>query len=73
MRIAILTSNDIRHRYVVNVLRERCDVAAVCYQDTGYVPANTAAHEIDQATAAILKRHFDERRRQEEKEIRGTA
>ncbi len=66
MRIGILTSNDIRHRYVVNALRARCDVAAVCYQDTGYVPADTAAEEIDERTAATLAHHFDERRRQEE-------
>ena len=65
MRIGILTSNDIRHRYVVNAIAARCDVAAICYQDTGYVPADTAADSIDEATAAVVKRHFDERRRQE--------
>jgi folate-dependent phosphoribosylglycinamide formyltransferase PurN len=66
MRFAILTSNDIRHRYVVNSLRAACDVAAVCYQDTGYVPADTAADSIDDCTAAVVKHHFDERRRQEQ-------
>ncbi|MHC4063268.1 MAG: formyl transferase [Planctomycetota bacterium] len=66
MRVGILTSNDIRHRYVVNVLRKRFDVTAVCFQDTGYVPARTAADSIDERTAAVVKHHFDERRRQEQ-------
>ncbi len=65
MHIAFLTSNDIRHGYVVDAIRARCDVVAVVYQDTGYVPANTAKLEIDDETAAIVKLHFDERRRQE--------
>ena len=42
MRVGILTSDDIRHRYVVNALRARFELTAVCYQDTGYVPADTA-------------------------------
>ena len=66
MRIGVLTSNECRHRYAVNVLRERCQVTAVCYQDTGYMPADAAAGEIDENTAAIVRHHFDERRRQEE-------
>ncbi|HUU83820.1 MAG TPA: formyl transferase [Phycisphaerae bacterium] len=66
MRIGILTSNDVRHRHVVNALRARCEVTAVCYQDTGYVPADTAAETIDARTAAAVKHHFEERRRQEE-------
>lgn len=40
-------------------------MTAVRYQDTGYVPADTAADVIDEHTAAVLKHHFDERRRQE--------
>ncbi|MCH7813846.1 MAG: hypothetical protein IID40_07475 [Planctomycetes bacterium] len=65
MRIGILTSNDIRHRYVVNALRVELEVTAVCYQETGYLPADTAAEAIDERTAAISAHHFDERRRQE--------
>jgi phosphoribosylglycinamide formyltransferase 1 len=63
--IAILTSNDIRHRYFVNALCKSFNVTAVGYQDTGYQPADTAKDEIDHETAAILKHHFDERTRQE--------
>ncbi len=66
MRLGILTSNDVRHRYAVNALCRRHDVTAVCYQDTGYVPAR-AADTADEATAGIVRHHFDERRRQEER------
>jgi len=66
MHVGILTSTDVRHCYVVNALRRRCEVSAVCYQDVGYHPARTAAGEIDESTAAVLKHHFEERRRQEE-------
>ncbi len=65
MRVAILTSNDIRHRYFVNALADRFEVVAIVYQETGYVPANTDSTQIDAATAEIVRMHFDERRRQE--------
>ncbi len=64
-RIGILTSDDVRHRYFVNAIAARFNVTAVAYQDTGYVPADTAAEHIDARTAGIIKHHFDERRRQE--------
>ncbi|MFQ5492255.1 MAG: formyl transferase [Phycisphaerae bacterium] len=67
MRTAILTSTDTRHRFAVNFLRARHELAAVVYQDTGYAPADVAADRIDAHTAAVLKHHFDERRRQEER------
>ncbi len=66
LRIAILTGTDIRHRYFVNAVAARCDVAVAAYQSIAYVPADTAAVEIDTETAAVVRRHFDERRRQEE-------
>ncbi len=66
MKIGILTGADVRHRYFVNALRTDFAVSAVCYQDTGYVPAETAAGELDEETARIVKHHFDERRRQEQ-------
>jgi folate-dependent phosphoribosylglycinamide formyltransferase PurN len=65
MRVGILTSDDVRHRFVVNHLRTRFEVTAVCYQNTGYVPADTAAGAVDEQTAAIVRHHFEERRRQE--------
>jgi folate-dependent phosphoribosylglycinamide formyltransferase PurN len=66
MRIGILTSIETRHRYFANALQAACEVSAICYQETGYVPASTAAAEIDDSTAACVKHHFEERRRQEE-------
>ncbi len=64
-RIAILTSNDIRHRFFVNDLAETNNVTAVIYLSTGYHPANTDRENLDPRTAEILKHHFDERTRQE--------
>jgi len=66
LRIAILTGTDIRHRFFVNALTAHCDVVFAGYQSIAYVPAHTAAQEIDTETAALVRRHFDERRRQEE-------
>jgi methionyl-tRNA formyltransferase len=65
MRVAILTANDIRHRYFVNAIREAHDVVAVCYEDTGYVPAHTRRNELDEHTRAVVDHHFAERTRQE--------
>lgn len=65
LRVGILTSDDVRHRYFVNAVAESFDVVAVGYQDTGYVPADTDADRIDAKTARIVRAHFDERRRQE--------
>ncbi len=64
-RVAILTSRDLRHRYFVNAVADRFDVVAVGYQDTGYVPADTGADRLDDATGRVLREHFDERSRQE--------
>jgi len=67
MRVGILTSNDLRHRYLVNALARRFEVAAVGYQDTGYSPITVADDAPDEPTAELVRRHFDERRRQEER------
>lgn len=66
MRIAILTSNDIRHCYFVNALRRKLNVVAVGYQNTEYIPAQTDADSIDAETAAIVAHHFEQRRIQEQ-------
>lgn len=79
MRIGILTSNDIRHRYFVNVMCRELDVAAVGYQDTAYSPRDqalkeTAARvaaqqmaELNERATAIVRHHFEERTRQEQR------
>lgn len=74
MRVGILTSTDIRHRYFVNAVRAACKVVAVGYQDTGYNPANTVRPEtqegrgrlVDRHTEEVVRHHFAERARQEE-------
>lgn len=65
LRVGILTSDEVRHRYFANAVAERHDVVAVGYQDTGYVPADTDRVGMDDRTAEVVRAHFDERRRQE--------
>lgn len=67
MRLAILTSTDIRHRYFVNAVRRRFPVAAVGYERTGYAPAARADDAgLTDAERSIIRHHFAERARQEE-------
>ena len=66
MRIAILTSVDIRHRYFANALRARCDVVAVGYEETGYHPASSDDSELTSEEQTIVRAHYLERQRQEE-------
>lgn len=65
MRIAVLTSNEIRHRYVARALADEFDVRLVGYQETGYRPADIEPQTPSARTAAIVKHHFQERTRQE--------
>jgi len=86
MRVGILTSDDVRHRYFVNAMRAKVNVVAVCYQDTRYHPATAAARKIAETAsssqaaapagvreadaermAKVVKQHFDERTRQEQR------
>ena len=63
LRLGILTSVDIRHRYLVHALRSRFDVAAVGYEQTGYNPS--AAPDLTPEESRIVEQHFAERSRQE--------
>ncbi len=67
MRVAVLTSNETRHRYFANAMCRRTDVAAVVYQDTGYDPAATEPETDDPEVRRVLKYHFEERARQEQR------
>lgn len=60
MRVGILTSDDIRHRFFVNTLRSRFDVVCICYQNTGYAPVDVAA-AADDAAARCVRAHFARR------------
>jgi len=67
MRIALLTSVDIRHRYVARFLAKRFDVVAVGYEQTGYHPIDTRLDELSVSEKEMAQTHFEERTRQEEK------
>lgn len=64
LRVGILTSNDLRHRYFVNAVAAHFDVAAVGYQNVVYQPEDAARRTTDARTTEIVRHHFDERRRQ---------
>lgn len=61
MRIAILTSTDIRHRFVARAIHARFGVAAAAYENTGYSPAAVDPVELSASEAAIVAAHFEER------------
>ncbi|UCE58786.1 MAG: hypothetical protein JSU63_15235 [Phycisphaerales bacterium] len=65
MRLGILTSVDIRHRYFVQELRARFDVVAVAYEETGYSPATSTEHDLSEEERQVVSGHFAERDRQE--------
>lgn len=67
MRLGILTSVEARHRYFVRALRERCEVVAVGYEETGYQPATILPADLSDTEARIVTDHFAERTRQEER------
>ncbi|MHC5110852.1 MAG: formyl transferase [Planctomycetota bacterium] len=65
MRIGILTSIDIRHRYFVNALRDHFEIAAVGYEETGYSPAAVDYDGLSRDEVKVVLAHFAERTRQE--------
>ncbi|RJP33370.1 MAG: hypothetical protein C4547_12355 [Phycisphaerales bacterium] len=66
MRIAVLTADETRHRYAVNRLRREFNVVAAAYEQTGYSPASAGRDDgLDAWQRAVVRRHFDERTRQE--------
>lgn len=65
MRLAVLTSDDTRHRFLANALRKRFNVVAVGYQQTGYSAPAAAAAIATGPETDVVRRHFEERRRQE--------
>lgn len=67
MKLGILTSNQIRHRYFANALRSALDVVAVGYENTGYHQAKIAGSDLSPAEAEVVANHFAERDRQEER------
>jgi folate-dependent phosphoribosylglycinamide formyltransferase PurN len=66
MRIGVLTSVEIRHRYFVKRLRAALPVVAVVHEQTGYTPASVDMSDLTPREARIVAEHFEERARQEE-------
>ncbi len=65
IRLGILTSVDVRHRFVVNRLRKEFDVAAIGYEQTGYAPAVISQEGLSVDEKRIVDHHFSERFKQE--------
>lgn len=65
VRVGILTSIEIRHRYFVRALCARLKVVAVAYEDVGYSPAEFDGAGLTPAEVRIVRDHFAERTRQE--------
>lgn len=73
MRVGVLTSVETRHRHFVSAIRERFQVVAVGYEQTGYSPAVVDGFDLTSAERAVVARHFEERTRQEELCFSATA
>lgn len=66
MKVGVLTSVEVRHRYFVSALHERVNVVAVGYERTGYSPAEVASSDLTVNEARVVADHFEERTRQEQ-------
>jgi len=62
-RIIILTSNYLRHQYVVQSLIDALDVCGVWQEEKSFVPESYAGSEDDRR---VIRAHFDARDRSEE-------
>jgi folate-dependent phosphoribosylglycinamide formyltransferase PurN len=67
LRVGILTSDELRHFYVADAVADRFDVVTIVYQDTGYRPVDAAATADDERAARVVRYHFEQRLRQEER------
>jgi hypothetical protein len=65
IRLAVLTSTQIRHRYFARALARRFEVVAVGYERIGYSPADTSAAGLTEDENRVVAEHFAERDRQE--------
>ena len=66
MRLGVLTSVATRHRYFARRLCAVFDVAAVAYEEIGYVQPDVGLGELTPDETQIVAAHFAERARQEE-------
>lgn len=66
MRLAVLTSTDIRHRYFANALAAKLPVVAVGYEQVAYQQAGLDLSDLTADEAEVVRAHFAERVRQEQ-------
>ncbi len=66
LRLGILTSVGLRHRYFANRLREAFNVVAIGYEETGYAPERIDTSDLTPHEQRIVDDHFAERTRQEQ-------
>jgi folate-dependent phosphoribosylglycinamide formyltransferase PurN len=66
MKLGILTSLEVRHRYFANRLRAAFDAVAVVYEHVDYTPAAVSSADLTPDDARVVAHHFAERTRQEE-------
>ncbi len=67
-RFAVLTSVETRHRFAARFLHRALNVVAVGYERTGYSPADVdASAELTADQLRIVREHYAERARQEER------
>ena len=66
MKVGVLTSVEVRHRYFVNRLRAAFDVVAVGYEHVDYTPSAVGTADLTPDDARLVADHFAGRTRQEE-------
>jgi phosphoribosylglycinamide formyltransferase 1 len=61
MRVGILTSVEVRHRFFASYLRQRLNATAVLYETVDYSPANTSGFDLTPQERYIVDAHYAER------------
>lgn len=67
MRLGVLTSVDIRHRYLVQALRSAFPVVAVGYEETGFSFPGASTDGLDPVEQETVSRHYSDRTSAEQK------
>ncbi len=65
MRLGVLTSIDVRHRYFAHRLRAAFDVVSVVYEQIGYSASAAGVGDLTPDDRRIVESHFAQRNQQE--------
>ncbi len=65
MKLGVLTSTGIRHRYFARRMDDAFGIAAVGYEETGYDPSSVRTAELTREEREIVAAHFAGREREE--------